>query len=167
MATFTQKPGPKSAVRSLKTPFPDIAAFDAVIRSFILKNPLGCTAYRTERKTHRPVEKVREMYTAKFEYRDEKGIWIGRGIETYTSVDGYQYGIHAVLSNMANAAAHGGRPLHVPESDLYSVTLKCHDPNGELYYLSFARNRVTLSSYMDEGIRARVEAWAKEVPELR
>jgi hypothetical protein len=167
MAPFTQKTGPKSAVKYLKKPFPDVMAFDAVVRSLILKNPLGCTPYRSARKNHPPVEKVREMYTAKFVYRDEKGNWIGRSIETYTTVDGYQYGIHAVLSNMANAAAHGGRPVHVPDSDLFSVTLKCHDPDGELYYLSIARDRVTLSSYTDDGIRARVEAWAKGVPELR
>jgi hypothetical protein len=167
MAPFTQKTGPKSAVKQLKNPFPDIASFDAVVRSLIRKNPLGCTAYRTERKNHPPMEKVREMYTAKFEYRDEKGNWIGRSIETYHTVDGYQYGIHAALSNMANAAAHGGRPVHVPGADLFSVTLKCHDPDGELYFLSIARDRVTLSSYTDDGIRDRVETWAKGVPELR
>ena len=167
MAAFTRKPGPKSAVRQLKNPFPDISAFDTVIREFIRKNPLGCTSYRTERKNHPPVEKVREMYTAKFVYHDDKGTWTGRGIETYNTVDGYQYGVHAVLSNMANASAHGGRPVHTPESDLFSVTLKCHDPKGDLYYVSFARNRVTISSYLDESVVAKAQNWADGVPELR
>jgi hypothetical protein len=82
----------------------------------------------------------------------------------YNSIDGYQYGIAAVISNMANTAAHGGRAKHVPGTDMFSVILKCHDPNGELYFLSIARDRVTLSSYVDEEIRARVEAWADGVP---
>ena len=67
---------------------------------------------------------------------------------------------------MANIAAHRGKVRHIPDTDLFSVILKCHDPNGELYFLSIARNRVTLSSYSDDGIRARVEKWADGVPEL-
>ena len=167
MAPFIQKPRQKSAVRQLKDPFPDIGAFAAVIRSLILANPFGCTSYRSARKNHPPVEKLREMYTAKFVYRDADGTWIGKTFETYHTVEGYQYGIHAVLSNMANAAAHGGRPEHVPAGDLFSVTLKCHDPGGELYFLSFARDHVTLSGYTSEEILAKVNAWAKGVPELR
>jgi hypothetical protein len=130
----------------------------------VLKNPLGCTSYRSAKKHHPPVEKVREMYTAKFVYENAKGKRIGTGQDMHDSIDGYQYGIAAVISNMANIAAHGGKAKHVPGADLSSVTLKCHDPDGELFFLSIARDRVTLSSYSDEGIRARVEAWADGVP---
>ena len=45
MAQFKLKPGTQSAVRYLDKPFPDIAAFDAVVRSLVLSNPLGCTSY--------------------------------------------------------------------------------------------------------------------------
>ena len=106
------------------------------------------------------------MYTAKFEYRNEKRKRIGTSIEMYDSVEGYETGIAAVISNMANIASHRGKVKHLPEADLFSVMLKCHDPNGELYFLSIARNRITLSSYHDERIRERVEEWAKSVPEL-
>ena len=37
----------------------------------------------------------------------------------------------------------------------------------DLYFLSFARDRFTLSSYSDEGIQKRVEKWAGGVPALR
>jgi hypothetical protein len=84
----------------------------------------------------------------------------------YNSIEGYQNGIAAMISNMANIAAHGGKIRHMPGADLFSVTLKCHDPNGELYFLSLARDRVTLSSYSDEGIRTRIENWADGVPAL-
>ena len=167
MAQFKLKPGTQSAVRYLDKPFPDIAAFDAVVRSLVLSNPLGCTSYWKGRRNHPPVTKVREMYTAKFVYRDAEGRRIGAGTETYHTVDGYQYGIAAVLSNMANAAAHCGRAQHIPENDLFSVLLKCHDPGGEFFFLHLARNRVTVASYTDEGIRKRVGAWADSVPALR
>jgi len=166
MAYFKQKPGTKSAIRQLENPFPDVMAFDAVVRLLILKNPLGCTSYRSAKKHHPPVEKVREMYTAKFVYENARGKRIGNGLDMYNSIEGYQYGIAAVISNMANVAAHGGKVKHIPGADLFSVTLKCHDPDGGIYFLSIARDRVTLSSYSDEGIRTRVGMWADGVPAL-
>jgi hypothetical protein len=166
MASFNQVPGKKSADITLKNPFPDIVAFNSVVQQLILKNPLGCTSYRSARKHHPPVEKVREWYTAKYVYVDEKGKQIGNGLDRYNSIEGYQYGIAAVISNMANLAAHRGKIRHLPDSDLYSVILKCHDPEGELYFLSFTRDRVTLSSYEDSSILARVEDWTNQVPAL-
>ncbi|MFA4824833.1 MAG: hypothetical protein WC593_06700 [Methanoregula sp.] len=166
MAHFNQRAGTKSAVHRLKNPFPDIMAFNAVVQSSILKNPLGCTSYHTVKKHYRPVQKVREMYTAKFVYEDAMQKRIGAGHETYDSVEGYQLGIAAVISNMANIAAHRGKARHLPDADHFSVILKCHDPNGELYFLSIARDRVTVSSYSDDAIRKRVEDWADSVPAL-
>ena len=166
MAHFNQKPGTKSAFHPLKKPFPDLTAFTAVVRSLILNNPLGCTSYYTGRKNHQPVEKVREMYTAKFVYEDATGRRIGTGQEMYDSPEGYQYGIAAVICNMANIAAHRGKVRHIPDADLFSVILKCHDSNGEQYFLSLARDRVTVSSYTDDEIRRRVERWSDAVPAL-
>lgn len=166
MRYFKPKPGTKSAVRILNTPFADIAAFTMVVRALVLNNPIGCTSYRSVKKSHPPLEIVREMYTAKFLYTNDKGKRIGTGQEMYDSVDGYEFGIAAMITNMANIAAHQGKVRHVPGADHFSVLLKCHDPNGELYFLSIARDRVTLSSYIDEGIRKRVEAWAEGVPAM-
>ena len=167
MAKFRQKKGTNSAVSTLKRPVPDISAFESVIQSLILKNPLGCTSYMSGKKNHPPIEKVREMYTAKFVYEDKKGKRIGTGSETYNTVDGYHTGIAAVISNMANIASHGGKPQHTPGADLFAVTLKCNDPKTGLYFLSIARDRVTLSSYNDEGIQKRVGKWLKGIPVLK
>ncbi|WP_052310740.1 hypothetical protein [Methanoregula formicica] len=106
------------------------------------------------------------MYTEKFEYRNERGKRIGTTIEMYDSEESYETDTAAVISNMANIASHRGKPKHLPEKDLFSVTLQCHDPSGELYYLNIARDRFSLSSYHDVRIRERVEAWAAGVPEL-
>lgn len=75
-------------------------------------------------------------------------------------------GIASVITNMANIAAHRGKVRHLPGSDLYSVILKCHDPDGELFFINLARDRVTISSYEDDAIRVRVEKWANGVPAL-
>ena len=166
MAHFNQKPGTKSAFHFLKKPLPDAISFDVIIRSLVMDNPLGCTSYWSGKKYHQPVEKVREMYTAKFVYEDANGKRIGSGQEMYNSLEGHQYGIAAVLSNMGNVAAHRGKVRHIPDADLFSVILKCHDPEGELYFLSIARDRVTVSSYMDDGIRRQIERWADGVPAL-
>jgi hypothetical protein len=67
---------------------------------------------------------------------------------------------------MANIASHGGKPRHTSGADLFSVTLKCNDPKAGLYFLSIARDRLTLSSYSDDGIQKRVEKWAGGVTAL-
>jgi uncharacterized protein YegP (UPF0339 family) len=166
MPDFRPRLGTTKTGYRLKRPITDIAAFDAIVRSLAYDNPLGCIPYALRRKGYPPVRKVREMYTAKFDYRNGKGKRIGTSIEMYDSVEGYETGIAAVISNMANIASHRGKPKHLPEKDLFSVTLQCHDPEGELYFLSIARDRVTLSSYTDERIRKRVEAWMDTLPAL-
>ena len=50
MAHFNQVPGTRSAAQRLKNPFPDIITFNTVVQQFILKNPLGCTSYRSSRR---------------------------------------------------------------------------------------------------------------------
>jgi hypothetical protein len=166
MAHFRQNTGRRSAYHPLKARFPDVMAFNAVVRSLIFQNPLGCTSYVKAGKNHPPVQKVREMYTAKFVYENASGKRIGNGLDMYNSLDGYQYGIAAVITNVANNSAHGGKVRHVPGLDLFSVTLKCHDPDGELFFISISRDRVTLSSYEDDAILSRVEKWTKGIPVL-
>lgn len=166
MTQFRQRAGTKSAVHRLQKPLSDITVVDTIIQSVRLMNPLGCTSYLSAKKHHPPVEIIREIYTAKFAYRDTKGKRIGSSSEIYDSVEGYQTGIAAVISNMANIASHRGKVMHLPDADLFSVTLKCHDPGGELYFLSLARDRMTLSSYTDDRIREQVGTWIDTVPVL-
>jgi hypothetical protein len=83
----------------------------------------------------------------------------------YISVEGYRYGIAAVISNMANVAAHSGKARHDPANDHFSVTLKCHDPAG-MFFLHISRERLTVSSYEDDAILDRVRQWAEGIPAL-
>jgi hypothetical protein len=166
MPDFRVKPGTKSAYRQLQRPIADIAEFIEIVHSLILKNTLGCTPYYQRQKIHPPVERLREMYTAKFEYRNGTQKRIGTGIEMYDSAEGYETGIASVISNMANIASHRGKVRHDKKADLFSVMLRCHDPNHEMYYLNIGRNRITVSSYTDDAIRKKVEAWADSEPAL-
>ena len=166
MADFTQSTNVKSAVRKLANPITDIAAFDAIIQSVILNNPFGCVSYMSSGTNHPPVEKTKESYTAKFVYQNSEAKTVGLGTESYNSIAGYNSGITAVLANTGNIAAHGGTPARNSGADNFSATLKCHDPNGELYQVNFSRQQVTISSYEDDAIRTRIETWADGVPAL-
>jgi hypothetical protein len=166
MAQFREKTGTRSAFRYLRHPFPDVTAFDSVVREIVLKNPHGCISYMKAGRNHPPIENVREQYTAKFVYEDAKGKQIGSGLDRYSSLEGYRYGIAAVISNMANVSAHGGKARHVPSSDHYSVILKCNDPRSGLFFLSLSREKVTVSSYSDDTVLDRIQNWADGIPAL-
>jgi len=166
MRQFKPKPGTRSATRILHAPFADITAFTRVVRGLVRSNPLGCTAYRGTKKTHPPLEIVREMYTAKFVYTSEKGKQVGTGQEMYDSVDGYELGVAAMISNMANIAAHRGKVRHIRETDHFFTLIKCHDPEKGLFFVSISRDRMTVASYTDDAILNRVETWAETVPAL-
>jgi len=166
MADYIQRTNIKSAVRTLVNPIADVAAFDAIVQTVILNNPFGCVSYMSGGVNHPPVEKSKEAYTAKIVYQDTLAKRIGSCSESYNSIGGFNAGITAVLANTANSTAHGGNPVHDAASDTYSATLKCHDPNGELYFVTFSRNQVSISSYEDDAIRTVIETWSDGVPAL-
>ncbi|HNX18620.1 MAG TPA: hypothetical protein PKM50_09890 [Methanoregula sp.] len=166
MADFTQNTNVKSATRKLAEPMKDVDAFNTIVQSIITDNPFGCVSYMSSGASHPPVEKIRETYTAKFVFQDSDAKVVGRSAETYSTMNGFTAGITAVLANTANIAAHGGSPAHNSDGDCYSATLKCHDPNGELFFLSISRQQISISSYEDDSIRTRIEIWADGVPAL-
>jgi hypothetical protein len=166
MADFVENTAVKSAVRKLQEPIADLSTFSTIVQAVITGNPFGCVSYMTAGVNHPPVEKTREMYTAKFVYEDVDAKRLGTGSENYNSIAGFNAGVAAVLANTANITAHGGTVSRNPAGDTFAVTMKCHDPNGELFYVSLSRDRVTVSSYQDDGIRVRIEAWADGVTAL-
>ena len=166
MADFVENTSVKSAVRKLANPISDVDMFEVIIQSVILNNPFGCVSYMSSGVNHPPVEKTRESYSAKFVYENNDGKRVGFGSDNYNTIPGYTAGISAVLANAPNRAAHGGAPIWNSAADNFSTTLKCHDPTGEMYYVNFSRQQVTISSYEDDSIRTRVETWVDGVPAL-
>ncbi|MEI7857128.1 MAG: hypothetical protein WCH85_06450 [Methanomicrobiales archaeon] len=166
MADFSQKTNIKSATRKLAEPIADVAAFNTIVQSVITNNPFGCISYMMSGVNHQPVEKSREAYTAKFMYQDEDANRIGSGSESYNTIAGFTAGIAAVVANTANNTAHGATAVHDLEKDTFSVTLRCHDPNAEMYFVTISRQQVTISSYEDDAIRTVIETWADGVTAL-
>ena len=166
MADFVQSANVKSAVRTLAAPIEDITTFNAIVQSVITGNPFACVAYMTAGESHPAVEKTKEAYTAKFVYQDTDAKIVGTGSHKFGTLTGFNAGLSALLAAAAISTAHGGAVAHDSDEDTFSATLKCHDPNGEIYTVNFSRDRVTITSYEDDAIRTRVETWADSVTEL-
>jgi hypothetical protein len=115
---------------------------------------------------HDPVEKSKEAYTARIVYEDTNAKTVGTLTDRFSTLAGFNAGITAAMANTSLATANGGTPSRNTDSESYAVTLKCHDPNGELYFVTLTRKQVTLTSFSDDAIKAKVETWADSVPAL-
>ena len=166
MADFVQSNETKNAVRELAAPISDVATFDGIVAQVIATNPFGCVAYMTSGTNHPGVEKTREKYTTRFSYQGTMAENKGNGSHSFDTMAGFNSGITALAGAAAVTAAHGGTFLHDPADDSFSATVRCHDPNGELYNVTFSRERVTVQSYSDDAILAKVETWADTIPAL-
>jgi predicted RNase H-like HicB family nuclease len=71
-----------------------------------------------------------------------------------------------ILAETALATAMGGDPVRDYDHESYSCQLKCHDTSGEIYYVTFGRDNVRITSYEDDAIRTAVETWADTVAAL-
>jgi len=166
MADFVQKTVTKTATRQLANPIADVTTFDAIVQSIITNNPFGCVAYTQAGVNHPAVEKSRENYVARIVYQDSLGKTVGQDSSRFDSIAGFNAGAAALIGSSPLSTAHNGTPARDPANEAYSATLKCHDPNGELYLVTLTRNRVNLTSYSDDAIRTRVETWADGVAAL-
>jgi hypothetical protein len=166
MADFVQKTVTKTAVRELATPIADVSAFNTIVQSVITANPFGCVAYTVSGVNHPGVEKTRETYVAKIVYEDALAKTVGTDACKFNSMAGFNAGAAALLASAPLAGAHAGTPVRDLAGETYSATLKCNDPNGELYMVTFNRGSISLSSYSDDAIRTKVETWADSVAAL-
>jgi hypothetical protein len=166
MADFVQKTNVKTAIRTLASPIADVAAFSTIVESVITGNPFGCVAYTTAGASHPPVEKSKENYVVKVVYQDTDAKATGNESGKFNSIAGFNAGATALLGNAALSAAHGGTPVRDSANETYSATLKCRDPNGEIYMITFGRSSVSLTSYSDDAIRTKLETWADTVAAL-
>ena len=166
MADFIQKTNVKTAMRTLAAPIADVVTFNTIVESVITDNPFGCVAYTTAGVIHQPVEKSREAYVTKIVYQDADAKTAGNNTGKFNSIAGFNAGAAALLASAPLTAAYTGTPVRDPDNETFSATLKCHDPNGEIYMVSLSRKQVVLTSYSDDGIRTKVETWADSVAAL-
>jgi hypothetical protein len=166
MADFVQSNITRRAVRQLASPIADVTTFNTIVQSVITDNPFACVSYMTAGVTHEPVEKTKEAYTVKIVYQDSNAKTVGSLSDRFDTIAGFTAGAAALLTCAPLSTAHGGTPHRDTERETFSATLKCHDPNGEIYMVTFGRESVSLTSYSDDGIRTKVETWADSVAEL-
>ena len=168
MADFVQKTVNKTAVRDLAVPIADVTSFNALVQAVIDDNPFGCVGYTTKAgETIAAVVRNREHYTAKVNFIDEEtGKRVGNVSLQSPTIAAFDANAAAVMGNAALATAMGGVAERNFAGEAYYCQLKCHDPSGDDYYVTFTRTSVRISSYQDDAIRTAVENWADAVPAL-
>jgi hypothetical protein len=166
MADFTPNSNVRSAVRKLASPFADVTAFDSIVQGIVTNNPFQCTTYNQNGADHPGVERSRQGYTARVIYQDSDAKTVAvisiraPTIASFTSV------ANQIAADATIATAFGGSAIREFGGEKYAATLRCHDANGEIYFVNFSREQVALTSYSDEAIRSRVETWADTIPAL-
>jgi len=167
MADFVQKTVNKTAVRDLAVPIADVTSFNNLIETVIEDNPFGCVGYTGSDGVPVPaVVRNREHYTAKVDFIDGEGKRVGNVSLQSPSIAAFTANAAEALANTALATAMGGVAERDNARESYYAQLKCHDPTGDDYYVTFTRKTVRVSSYQDDAIKAAVETWADDVPEL-
>lgn len=166
MGDFVSKSVVKSAERVLATPFASKDAMNTIISDVITENPWGCTSYESGGETIAGVQKSSEYYTGTVVYENVEGKQVGRISVRSSSSGAFDTNISTILANTAISSAMGGTGSHDSSEDGYSVTLKCHTASGELYNVTFKRDKVTVSSYESDTILTTIETWADTVSGL-
>ena len=167
MADFVQTTVNKTAVRDLAVPIADVTSFNNLVQSVIDDNPFGCVGYTgADGQTIDPIVRNREHYTAKVNFLDGEGKRVGTVSLQSPTIAAFEANAAEVLANAALEAAMGGEAVRDFGRESYYAQLKCHDPTGDDYYVTFTRKTVRISSYQDDAIKEKIETWADLVPVL-
>jgi pterin-4a-carbinolamine dehydratase len=166
MSDLGQDSQAKIIVRELANPIPDVSTFNMIVQSVITDNPFACVGYTSNGKTHDPIEKIKEVYTARILYKDNNGSIVDTREVTFNSYVEAESGVTAIPSITQTTAYQGSIAIHDPKFDMYDATLRCHDPNGEIYNVVITRDDVILAAYSDDTIKTRFETWANTVSSL-
>ncbi len=169
MADFVQKTVNMSALRELTTQIASIEEFDDLIEMVIDDNPFGCASHTGRDGIEIPaIYRSREHYTGRVNFVDEETEKkVGVISIQSPSIAAFNANLATVMGSAALATSMGGEAVRDFAHESYYCQLKCHDPAGDDYYVTFTRKTVRLSSYQDDGVREAVEEWADDVPALR
>jgi hypothetical protein len=171
MADFNQTSINKTAVRELAVPLDDVTMFDGLVERFITDNPAGCVGYTNREGEAVPaIFRNREHYTAKVKFVVDDGSLNGKRVGIVSaqspSIAAYEANATEIYNNAALETAMGGTAHRDFGSETYYCQLKCHDPTGDDYYVTFTRKTVRISSFQDDTIKDALETWADAIDEL-
>ncbi|MDV0444225.1 hypothetical protein [Methanorbis rubei] len=158
---FTPTSIQKAAKRVFTVPITNAAAFDANIAALKDEtNPLGTIAGG--------ITTTEAYYKATIAYLNPLGKVLGTIVVTAPTRDTYDSVIADILADTAISTAFGENTIADRNNtkDNWYVKLRLRDPTGETYYLAFNRGELKISSYGDDAILARAEAWADTITNL-
>ncbi|MDV0444318.1 hypothetical protein [Methanorbis rubei] len=166
---FTPTSIVKAAKRSFTVPITTATAFDANIAALkAADNPLGATAYQTAGASVDGVTIANEYYKATIAYLSPLGEVIGSVVIDAPTRSSYDVIVAHILADTALTAKFAADAVADRDNtkDSWNVRLKIHDPTGEIYFLNFTRKDLRISSYENDAILAKVDAWADGVNSL-
>jgi len=167
MSDFIQKANVKRSVRTLTTKIADVATLNTLVQGVIDTNAFQCVNHLVAGETHPGVSRGTQSFGIRVVYENPTTLKnMGVATAKASTVAGYTAASTALVGNTALATAIGGDPIQDTETEGYSISLNCHDANGEDYTVTFTRKAVTISSYEDAAIVARVNTWANTKPAL-
>jgi len=166
MADFSISNTTKSAVRKIVEPIADVTAFDNIVQGVITNNPFQCVSYNASGVSHAPVEKSKQGYTARILYQDAEANTIAVISVRAPTIASFTSAANQIKDDAQLKTTFGGTTFRDSDSEKYAATLRCHDVTGEIYYVNFSRDRVTLTSFSDAAIQSKVETWADTIPAL-
>ena len=143
-----------------------MTAFDNIVQGVITNNSFQCVSYNAQGVNHPPVEKSKQGYTARVIYQDTDAKTVAVITVRAPTIAAFTSVANQIVANTPVATALGGSPVRDLDNEKFAATLRCHDANGEIYFVNFSRDQVTLTSFSDEAIRSRVETWADTVTAL-
>ena len=167
MSDFVQKANVKRSVRVITTKIADVATLNTLVQGVIDTNAFQCVDHVVAGETHPGTSRGTQSFGIRVIYENPTTLKnMGTATAKASTVAGYTAAAAALVGNTALATAIGGDPIQDTEGEGYSISLTCHDANGEDYTVTFARKAITISSYEDNAIVARVNTWANTKPAL-
>ena len=166
MADFINTITSKSAVRELRYPIASLAVFDGIISAILTTNPWNCIPYQFQGESQPGVVISKQHYIGKVQYQDGMGKVIGSITVNGPTQTGFTSTLNAIEGNVGFEGMIGGSAVRDETTDKYSCTLRCNAASGDLYYVTFARDRVRVTSYEDDSVLADLEVWADGISAL-
>jgi len=166
MADFVNTITTKSAVRELRNQIASLAAFDDIISAILTTNPWNCIPYQYRGESQPGVVISKQHYIGKVQYQDNMGKVIGTITVHAPTQAKFTSAVNAVEENTNLENIIGGIAVRDPVTDKYSCTLRCNAASGDLYYVTFARDKIRVTSYDDDNVLYDLEIWADGISAL-
>ena len=166
MADFITTSTTKSATRELRNQIATLTEFDSIISGVIASNPWNCTPYQYRGESQPAVSISKEQYTAKIQYQNSTGKVIGTITVQAPTQAGLVSAVGIVQGDADLETAIGGVVAQDPTTDKYSCTLRCNAASGDLYYVTFSRDKIRVTSYEQDSVLDDIETWADSISAL-